>query len=101
YLRQLWKDKAYQGELDDFVKSFKRSGRNIRSIISDADSIVFTEEAYLPGATTVIQAGGRKNALERITSIFTLLKDHALSQNDPGVQEEVAGYIGENLAAAA
>ena len=98
YLVALWKDKNYQKGLDDFVKSFTASGKKIQVYTSNADSIVFEEEAYLPGVTTIIDAGGRKGGLAAIPRIF---EEHSRTHHDPVVQEKINNMIGENLAAAA
>lgn len=120
YLHNLWEDKAYQRELDEFVESFKKSGKNIRMYASDADSIVFSEESYLPGVTTVIEAGEKKGCVQRIISLIEILealkeyaqthedldiekilkflKEHARTHEDPENQQETIEMIGENLA---
>lgn len=100
YLFNLWKNKKYQQEVDEFVKEFTSLGRTLRSYTSNGDIIVPKESAYLPGVTSVIN--DRQLSCFSPADLAQALEQHGKAhQKDDKTIREVVYLIGGNLAAAA
>ncbi len=99
YLYDLWDNKKYQQELNEFVSSFTAMGRKIHSFASESDLIVPKESSDLPGVTTIIY-GEKKGIIGSVLSTVELFKEHSRTHEDPEVQEKIVEMLDENLAAA-
>lgn len=109
YLFNLWENRKYQRELDEFVEWFTASGKKLIVYISDNDPIVPVESAYLKGATKIIK-GRRPPPILLLSRIWELnylvgyfkelLSIHGEPLGHPEVVRGIGEDFGENLAAA-
>lgn len=88
YFFNLWEDKQYQKEIDDFSQRFVATGRGLVCATSKEDKVVPSESAILEGATNIILAEG---------SGLNLLGGHGVPLSSWVLINEANSIIGKNL----
>lgn len=91
YLFNLWENKTYQADLEKFVESFTKMGRNFVTIFAEDDAIVPKESATVKGAK-------QRSLTVGSVPILQALEAHGRPLKDKGIIDFIIQIIGQNLA---
>ncbi len=90
YLFNLWEDKTYQADLEKFVESFTKMGRNFITISADDDPIVPKESSTVKGAK-------HRSLTVGSVELGNSLEAHGRPLKDKTTKEFLVQTVGENI----